>query len=195
MGLQKSRMNDDLRHHDTDHELLAYFQNPSFHDFPDRSLAIPYDHTLFSRSSFHPSLRPFDHLICFSHTCSSLYFDFRALRATPALYVGFTPPLHSRSSIIFCCIYLFLDTYRIWLVRLPDRTSGIRSCLTITLMLRYYFVLLPKRPAWGTIRPAPTIHRAPVIFLSPTFSLRNRRFVVLRLIGRTLFRDDPDYRN
>ena len=142
-----------LRHHDTQTmNYLASFQNPSFHDFPDRSPAIPYDHTLFSRSSFDPSSRPFDHLVCFSHICSSLCFDFRAL-PTPVPYMsGFTPLciLDHRHLLLHLPLprYLLDSAYQA-----PDCTSGIRSCL-ITPMLRCSFMLLPKRSAGDAIHSA-----------------------------------------
>ena len=116
---------------------LGLFQNP-LHDFPYHSPAISYDHTLFSHSSFGPSPRPFDHLIRFSHTCSSLCFDFRALSAL--CHTWALPPLrildHRSSSA--ASVSSILTGF--WLIGALDCISGTGSRLIITLMLRRYFI-------------------------------------------------------
>ena len=146
-------MNDRLRRHDTrTMNYLGHFQTP-LHDFPYHSPAISYDHTLFPHSSFGPYPRPFDHLIRFSHTCSSLCFDFRA--PSTLCHTWALPPLrildHRSSSA--ASVSSILTGF--WLIRAPDCISGTGSRLIITLMLRHYFTacyLLSRRPARDAIR-------------------------------------------
>ena len=95
-GIANERPVTTLRHAQT-MNYLAYFQDPSFHDFPNHLPAIRYDHTSY------PSYSSLDaiYLIISPGPYVSVFFLYFDLRAPSTLYHTWVlPPLHS--SITLC---------------------------------------------------------------------------------------------